>query len=172
MATREPGARQVLTSREAQPPVHGRRASNPAATITPGLDVLVQLVMAAITTEPRRAGGRGPGRGPFGAVAPRPCRPGRCPFFLLAGDLALGGDTFRPCRWKLSKKNSVDLRERDAILGPAGARNARRDRFQVELQALGERGRIGGIAGCRRGPGPGVALDDGPVRGAAAGPAR
>jgi hypothetical protein len=31
-----------------------RLASNPAATITEGFDVLVQLVMAAITTEPLR----------------------------------------------------------------------------------------------------------------------
>ena len=33
-------------------------ANSPAPSITDGLEVLVQLVMAAITTEPGRGGGR------------------------------------------------------------------------------------------------------------------
>src|SRR6476661_11117432 len=50
---REPGARDVLmcgwTDRPASTAFF---ASRPAASITPGLDVFVQLVMAAISTSP------------------------------------------------------------------------------------------------------------------------
>ena len=53
MTTREPGARLVLTMGDTRSPRStARLASNPAATITEGLEVLVQLVMAAITTQP------------------------------------------------------------------------------------------------------------------------
>src|ERR1035437_5636576 len=49
----EPGARLVLTvGGTASPRATALRASNPAATMTVGLDVLVQLVIAAMATEP------------------------------------------------------------------------------------------------------------------------
>src|SRR6185312_4519980 len=51
--TREPGARLVLTyGRTSSPSSTAFLASNPAATITEGFEVLVQLVIAAMTTHP------------------------------------------------------------------------------------------------------------------------
>src|SRR5919201_6161729 len=53
MTTLEPGAREVLTHGFAlSPRSTAFLASRPAASITDGLEVLVQLVMAAITTCP------------------------------------------------------------------------------------------------------------------------
>src|ERR1700733_10842300 len=53
MTTREPGARDVLTQGlEGSPRATAFGANRPAATMTSGLDVLVQLVMAATTTCP------------------------------------------------------------------------------------------------------------------------
>src|SRR4051812_45128455 len=53
MTTLEPGAREVLThGGTARPRSTARAARSPAATITDGFDVLVQLVMAAMTTDP------------------------------------------------------------------------------------------------------------------------
>ena len=53
MTTREPGARLVLTQGLAtRPRATARWATSPAATMTSGLEVLVQLVMAATTTAP------------------------------------------------------------------------------------------------------------------------
>src|SRR4029453_12061367 len=53
MTTLDPGAREVLThGLEARPWSTALRASRAAASITDGLEVLVQLVMAAITTWP------------------------------------------------------------------------------------------------------------------------
>src|SRR5919198_3514586 len=53
MTTLEPGASEVLTQGlAASPRSTALRASRPAATITDGLEVLVQLVMAAMTTCP------------------------------------------------------------------------------------------------------------------------
>ena len=53
MTTREPGARLVLTQGfTLRPLATAFRASSPAATITDGFEVLVQLVIAAITTDP------------------------------------------------------------------------------------------------------------------------
>ena len=53
VTTREPGARLALTQGlVARPFSTAFLASSPAATITEGFDVLVQLVIAAITTEP------------------------------------------------------------------------------------------------------------------------
>src|SRR5258707_648912 len=50
---REPGARLVFTvGWRDRPRATARFASRPAATITEGFEVLVQLVMAAIATEP------------------------------------------------------------------------------------------------------------------------
>ena len=55
MTTREPGASEALTSGfTVRPRSTAFLASNPAASITLGLDVFVQLVMAAISTEPLR----------------------------------------------------------------------------------------------------------------------
>src|SRR5207249_10525055 len=54
--TFEPGARLVLThGGERRPRSTARFAARAAATITEGFDVLVQLVIAAITTEPCRS---------------------------------------------------------------------------------------------------------------------
>src|SRR5437762_5016494 len=51
--TCEPGASEVFTHGfEVKPAFAALRASNPAPIITLGLDVLVQEVMAAITTSP------------------------------------------------------------------------------------------------------------------------
>ena len=56
MTAREPGASEVLTQAGVRRPrATAFRASSPAATITLGLLVLVQEVMAAITTEPERS---------------------------------------------------------------------------------------------------------------------
>ena len=53
MTTLEPGASEVLThGLEARPRSTALRASSPAASITDGLEVLVQEVMAAMTTCP------------------------------------------------------------------------------------------------------------------------
>ena len=53
MTTREPGARLVFTQGGVlSPRSTAFLASKPAATITSGLEVFVQLVIAAITTEP------------------------------------------------------------------------------------------------------------------------
>ena len=53
MTTREPGASEVLThGLERSPRSTAFLASRPAATMTWGFDVFVQLVMAAITTSP------------------------------------------------------------------------------------------------------------------------
>src|SRR5258708_18964719 len=50
---REPGARLVFTyGRTSRPSSTAFLASKPAATMTDGFEVLVQLVMAAITTHP------------------------------------------------------------------------------------------------------------------------
>jgi hypothetical protein len=53
MTTREPGASEVLThGLERRPRSTAFLASRPAATMTWGFEVLVQLVMAATTTSP------------------------------------------------------------------------------------------------------------------------
>ncbi len=53
MTTRDPGASEVLTHGfGVRPRSTARRATRPAATMTWGLEVLVQLVMAATTTAP------------------------------------------------------------------------------------------------------------------------
>ena len=53
MTTREPGASEVFTQGlHCRPASTALRASRPAAIITEGLDVLVQLVIAAMTTDP------------------------------------------------------------------------------------------------------------------------
>src|SRR4029453_10921459 len=73
MTTLDPGAREVLThGLEVRPRSTALRASSPAASITDGLEVLVQLVRAAMTTwpwsrsklvpSPRVTGTRLPGR--------------------------------------------------------------------------------------------------------------
>ena len=56
MTARDPGASEVLTHGGVfKPRATALRARRPAATITVGLLVLVQEVMAAITTEPERS---------------------------------------------------------------------------------------------------------------------
>ena len=53
MTTREPGAREVLTQGlDFRPRAFAFFASRPAATITAGFEVFVQLVIAAINTAP------------------------------------------------------------------------------------------------------------------------
>ncbi len=55
MTTREPGESDALTvAGQDSPACTAFFASNPAASMTVGLEVLVQLVMAAITTLPWR----------------------------------------------------------------------------------------------------------------------
>ena len=61
MTTLDPGASEVLThGLEARLRSTALRASRPAASITDGLEVLVQLVMAAITTWPWSRSKRAP----------------------------------------------------------------------------------------------------------------
>ena len=56
MTTSEPGASEVLTQGAAlRPFATALRASRPAPSITAGLEVLVQEVIAAITTEPSQS---------------------------------------------------------------------------------------------------------------------
>ena len=84
MTTFEPGARLVLThGLVARPRSTAFLASRPAATITEGFEVLVQLVIAAMTTEPSRSVGRAlddidslghGGRGPLPRSAASPQR--------------------------------------------------------------------------------------------------
>ena len=53
MTTVEPGASEVFThGLTSRPRSTALRANRPAASITDGLEVLVQLVIAAITTRP------------------------------------------------------------------------------------------------------------------------
>ena len=53
MTTRDPGARLVLTWGATESPLSTAfLASRPAPIITDGFDVFVQLVMAAMATEP------------------------------------------------------------------------------------------------------------------------
>ena len=53
MTTWEPGAKEVLTQGlTVRPRALAFRATRPAATRTLGLEVLVQLVIAAMTTSP------------------------------------------------------------------------------------------------------------------------
>src|SRR4051812_22395566 len=64
MTTLEPGASDAFThGRVVSPRATAFCASRPAATSTDGFDVFVQLVMAAITTEPWRSSE------PIGSVA-------------------------------------------------------------------------------------------------------
>ena len=61
MTTFEPGARLVFThGRTLRPRATALRARRPAASITEGLEVFVQLVIAAMTTEPWRSSPRSP----------------------------------------------------------------------------------------------------------------
>ena len=61
VTARDPGARLVLTVGPTRSPrATALRARSPAPTITVGLDVLVQLVMAAIATDPVRMDARAP----------------------------------------------------------------------------------------------------------------
>ena len=63
MTAREPGASEVFTHGfVSRPRATAFRASRPAATMTDGLLVFVQLVMAAMTTEPVRILWRWPSR--------------------------------------------------------------------------------------------------------------
>src|ERR1700730_1230221 len=58
MTTREPGASEVLTQGlVVSPSSTARLARSPEATITAGFEVLVQLVIAAMTTSPSRSDG-------------------------------------------------------------------------------------------------------------------
>ncbi len=61
MTTLEPGASEVLTQGlRVRPRARALRATSPAAIITSGFEVLVQLVMAAMTTDPWVRGKRVP----------------------------------------------------------------------------------------------------------------
>src|ERR671936_2642328 len=110
MTTLDPGASEVLThGREVMPRRTALRASSPAASITDGLEVLVQLVIAAITTwpwsrsnwgpSPPRTGTRLDGRplGPCGSGSNQPgaaswLAPSTVPARAAGGSLA-GNDS-------------------------------------------------------------------------------
>ena len=70
MTTREPGASDVLThGLDRSPRSTAFWASSPAPTMTCGFEVLVQLVMAAMTTSPSCIWWWGAAAGSVGAVA-------------------------------------------------------------------------------------------------------
>src|SRR6185312_2654328 len=73
VTTLEPGARLVLTQDCVFKPFSTAfLATRPAATITDGFEVLVQLVMAAITTEPWRRASAAPLPATSGSAMARP----------------------------------------------------------------------------------------------------
>src|SRR5271166_6778012 len=75
MTTRDPGASDVLTHGLTDKPAStALRASSPAATRTWGLEVFVQLVMAAITTSPSVSSPAGSERGAETGARPRASR--------------------------------------------------------------------------------------------------
>src|ERR687895_141112 len=120
MTTLDPGASEVLThGLEASPRSTALRASSPAASITDGLEVLVQLVMAAITTCPWSRSNRVPSASWTGTrLLGRPLAP-----------VGSGGPEAAP-----------GVGEGDPVLGPAGAGQARHHRAQVQLDPLGVAG--------------------------------
>src|ERR671928_1471710 len=72
MTTFEPGASEVFThGRRVRPRATALRASRPAPSITDGLEVLVQLVIAAITTAPWSSANASPSRVTSTAVLDR-----------------------------------------------------------------------------------------------------
>src|SRR5918998_1113676 len=122
MTTLDPGAREVLTHGwEVRPRSTALRARSPAASITDGLEVLVQEVMAAMTTWPWS-------------------RSKLPPSSRVTGTRLLG----RPLAPVGSGSNQpAGVGQGDPVLGPAGAGQAGHDRAQVELDRLGVAG-LGG----------------------------
>ena len=87
-------------------------ASSPAPSISEGFDVFVQLVIAAITTEP------------FASSK-------RSPLFFTA--TCLRGGAFHGFR-----KRAFDLPQRHAILRPLGSGQRRLDLAKIELERVGK----------------------------------
>ena len=124
MTTREPGARLVFTQAlELRPSSIAFFATRPAAIITCGFDVLVQLVMAAMTTWPCSSSNSVPSLSLTSA------------WLQLAGSAAAApGSGSERCR--ASANIAFDLRNGTRSWG-VRAREARLDRRKVELDPLG-----------------------------------
>ena len=145
MTTRDPGARDVFTQGlDRRPRATAFWASSPAASMTWGFEVLVQLVMAAMTTWPsadldrrrRRRAWPWPSAQRRRRVARRRARPmpsaSTKPAFVADSD--------------------------DPVLGPRRAGQARLDGGQVELDTLGEH-RLGVLGPVEQALFLGVGLD-------------
>ena len=194
MTTFEPGASDVFTQglRRQAALARALRASRPAASITDGFEVFVQLVIAAITTWPwsssnscrRRAsprsrrsgargdGGRGRGRGPRLAasrgVVARPA--GRRPGSARRRPRP-GRPTPRRRSPSSASRNSCLARRRsgDAVLRAlAGRRCEGSTVAEVELERVGE-GRLLGVLVVPQALLLGVGLDERDLLGRAAG---
>ena len=136
VTTREPGASEVLTCGFTLSPCSTAfLASRPAASSTPGFEVLVQEVMAAIRTSPL---------------------PERRAVVALVGLLqvlrALREAVFLHRRRVEAGRSLLHVLEVDAVLRALGAGERRHDRGKVELEHFGcNRSRP--RAECRTGPG-------------------
>src|SRR4051794_25564184 len=96
MTTREPGASDVFTHGLVVRPLStALRARSPAASITDGFDVLVQLVMAATTTWPWSSSNRVPSARVTGTPrrARLPCLPAAPPGTGVGPAVASGSPT-------------------------------------------------------------------------------
>ena len=152
MTAREPGRERGLDRRaDRRPRATAFRASSPAPTMTVGLEVLVQDVIAAIATEPVADRRRSPptdlDRRHGRARRPRRRRPGRR-------------------RWKFAGRSG----EQDPVLRPARAGDGRLDGREVELRSSSKVG-----PGARLAPQAlrlGVALDEATRSGGPAGQAQ
>ena len=132
VTTFEPGARLVFTQGFVlSPRSTAFFADRPAATITDGFDVFVQLVIAAITTAPSRSVNSCPstqrtlGRRCVAVTAPTTSPPSPCqrPHF---GRRWRGAGSLKH-QSSASRKRRLHLRKRDAILRAARSGHARLD---------------------------------------------
>ena len=134
MTAFEPGASEVLTVGETRSPrATALRASSPAPTITVGLEVLVQDVMAAIATDP-------------------------CPNGGASSAPAIGWRWAPSVCGKARAEVVAEARQRDAVLRPARPGQRRLDGREVELEGDVELGPVAGLA--PQALGLGVALDE------------
>ena len=138
-----------------RPRLRALRASRPAATSTAGFDVLVQLVIAAISTAPSATSNDLP---PAVATA-LPVAPG----FFCARSSAI-----------LRVVPAIGLlgdAQRHAVLRTLGAREARLDGREVELEDVGVVG-LAHAVGAPQALRLGIGLDQRDLLGAAAGESR
>ena len=120
MTTFEPGAKLVFTQGfEVRPRSTAFFASRPAPSISDGFEVLVQLVIAAMTTEPS-------------------ARSNVSPLFCTLDVLGRFGERFLERRFR--------LRERHAVLRALRSGHRGHDGGEIEFEPVGEN-RIGRLVG-------------------------